>query len=72
MVFSGKVVDIRKNQKLDLYVFGICFQLVFVVLHLIVRYPLDEAASIAISTVKQFGKDFKEVKLFAFPLHFSL
>ncbi|KAL0775377.1 hypothetical protein Bca101_040529 [Brassica carinata] len=25
------------------------------------RYPLDEAASIAISTVKEFGKDFKEV-----------
>ncbi|XP_019099785.1 PREDICTED: uncharacterized protein LOC104782543 [Camelina sativa] len=26
----------------------------------IFRYPLDEAASIAISTVKQFGQDFKE------------
>ncbi|EOA28704.1 hypothetical protein CARUB_v10024932mg [Capsella rubella] len=33
----------------------------------IFRYPLDEAATIAISTVKQFGKDFKEVAL-----HFSL
>ncbi|KAL0740092.1 hypothetical protein Bca4012_081605 [Brassica carinata] len=27
----------------------------------IFRYPLDEAASIAISTVKEFGKDFKEL-----------
>ncbi|KAH0942642.1 hypothetical protein HID58_002279 [Brassica napus] len=27
----------------------------------IFRYPLDEAASIAISTVKEFGKDFKEM-----------
>ncbi|XP_013635103.1 PREDICTED: macro domain-containing protein VPA0103-like [Brassica oleracea var. oleracea] len=30
------------------------------------RYPLDEAASIAISTVKEFGKDFKEVHFVLF------
>ncbi|XP_023640100.1 uncharacterized protein LOC17887901 [Capsella rubella] len=32
----------------------------------IFRYPLDEAATIAISTVKQFGKDFKEVHFVMF------
>ncbi|KAL0896629.1 hypothetical protein Bca101_080590 [Brassica carinata] len=32
----------------------------------IFRYPLDEAASIAISTVKEFGKDFKEVHFVMF------
>ncbi|KAG7569939.1 Macro domain [Arabidopsis thaliana x Arabidopsis arenosa] len=32
----------------------------------IFRYPLEEAASIAISTVKQFSKDFKEVHFVMF------
>uniref|UniRef100_M4DKF2 Expansin n=1 Tax=Brassica campestris TaxID=3711 RepID=M4DKF2_BRACM len=32
----------------------------------IFRYPLDEAASIAISTVKEFGKDFKDVHFVMF------
>ncbi|CAH8265458.1 unnamed protein product [Arabidopsis lyrata] len=32
----------------------------------IFRYPLEEAASIAISTVKQFGKDLKEVHFVMF------